>query len=128
MATVWAASIKVVCILLTASLPSAFFFWAAGKYVLLGWEYCRAYGGAPQAILPLGMLRRALGAVRAGLLNWQGYVGKFLGVVLAVWALLGIYTAGAPSKRKRFCMRFVDPIPGPPWNSIDTARPQADVS
>ena len=36
-------------------------------------------------------------------------------------------TAGAPSRRKRFCMRFVDPIPGPPWNSIDTARPQADV-
>ena len=37
------------------------------------------------------------------------------------------YTAGAPSRRKRFCMRFVDPIPGPPWNSIDTARQRANA-
>ena len=36
-------------------------------------------------------------------------------------------TAGAPSRRKRFCMRFVDPIPGPPWNSIGTARQRADA-
>ena len=36
-------------------------------------------------------------------------------------------TAGAPSRRKRFCMRFVDPIPGPPWNSIDTPRQRADA-
>ena len=36
-------------------------------------------------------------------------------------------TGSAPSRRKRFCMRFVDPIPGPLWNSIDMARQRADA-